>query len=59
MRIHTEVMWIMARSGVIVPNKQILVEKQIKYTKGSTLENKVKKKTTFINKCNKIYWQKP
>ena len=41
-------MRIMARRSVIVANKQILAGKQIKYTKGSTPENKISKKHNFL-----------
>ena len=48
MRIQKELMRIMARRGVIVANKQILVGKWIKYTNGSTPENKISKKHNFL-----------
>ena len=45
-------MRIMAKKGVTVANKQNLAEKYIKYTKGSTPENKFSKKHNF---CKLIY----
>ena len=48
MRIQQELMRIKARRGVIVANKQILVGKQIKYTKGSTPENKISEKHNLL-----------
>ena len=48
MRFQKELMRIMARRCVIVANKQILAGKQIKYTKGSTPENKISKKHNFL-----------
>ena len=51
MRIHNELTRIMARRGVVVANKQIFAGKQIKYTKGSTPENKISKNhnSLYIN----------
>ena len=54
MRIQKKLMRIMARTGMIVGNKHILVEKQM-YTKGSTPENKISIKTTFVCKYTKMY----
>ena len=48
MTIQKELMGIFARRGVIVANKQILAGKQIKYTKGYTLGNKISKKHNFL-----------
>ena len=43
-------MRIMAKKGVTVANKQFLVGQEIKYTKGSILENKISKKHNFSRK---------
>ena len=59
MRIQKKTHKIMARNGVMVANKQILAGKQIKYTKGSTPENKISKKQFFVYKYTKMYWQTP
>ena len=48
MRIQKELVRIMARRGEIVASKQIIAEKQIKYTKGSTSENKISRKHNFL-----------
>ena len=48
MRIQKELVRIMARRGEIVASKQIMAGKQIKYTKGSTPENKISRKHNFL-----------